>query len=128
MARLVLPISEGVLPLEMVDDVVIVHAGVELMTDLVNPEQFGRELLALVEPFGCRRIIVNLKALHVVTSAVMGKMITMHRTMQRHQGVLIFCNLQEAVENVLRTSRLNTYLQIALDVRSSLAALQKSTV
>ena len=115
------------LRLQMADDVVIVGVGVELLTEDVNLEHFGHELFALVEQFGCRRIIVNLNEVRVVTSGGLGKMITMHRKMHRHQGTVIFCNLQEAVEDVLRTSRLITYLQVAPDVPSALAALPKAT-
>ncbi len=115
------------LHLEMANDVVVVSVGVELLTEDVNLEHFGHELFALVEQFGCRRVVVNLNAVRVVTSAGLGKMITMHRKMHRHQGTVIFCNLQEAVEDVLTTSRLITYLQVAPDVSSAVAALQKPT-
>jgi anti-sigma B factor antagonist len=111
----------------MAEDIVIVGIGVELLTEDVNLEHFGHELFALVEQFGCRRIVVNLNEVRVVTSAGLGKMITMHRKMHRHQGTVIFCNLQEAVADVLRTSRLITYLQVAPDVPAALAALQKAT-
>jgi anti-sigma B factor antagonist len=111
----------------MVDDIVIVGVGVKLLTEDVNLEHFGHELFALVEQFGCRRVVVNLKEVGMVTSAGLGKMITMHRKMHRHQGTVIFCHLQEAVEDVLTTSRLITYLQVAPDVPAALAALPKAT-
>lgn len=112
--------------LEMSDDIVIVGVVVELLTEDVNLEQFGHELFALVEQFGCRRIVVNLKEVRMVTSAGLGKMITLHRKMHRHKGSVVFCHLQEAVEDVLRTSRLITYLQVTSDVPAALAALPKA--
>jgi anti-sigma B factor antagonist len=114
------------LRLEIAGDAVVVSVGVELLTEDVNLEHFGHELFALVEQFGCRRVVVNLNEVRVVTSAGLGKMITMHRKMHRHQGTVIFCNLQEAVEDVLTTSRLITYLQVAPDVPAALAALPKA--
>jgi anti-sigma B factor antagonist len=113
------------LRLEMKDDIVIVRVGVELLTEDVNLEQFGHELFALVEQFGCLRVVVDLHDVQMVTSAGLGKMITMHRKMHRHKGTVIFCRLTEAVENVLKTSRLITYLQVAPDVDGALAALPK---
>ena len=110
----------------MADDIVIVSVEVELLTEDVNLEHFGHELFALVEQFGCRRVVVNLKEVRMVTSAGLGKMITMHRKMHRHKGTVIFCHLQEAVEDVLKTSRLITYLQVAPDVAAALAALPKT--
>ena len=113
------------LHLKQSDDVVIVGVAVDLLTEESNLEQFGHELFALVEQFGCRRMVVNLSEVRMVTSAGLGKMITLHRKMHRHQGCVVFCNLQAAVEEVLRTSRLITYLQVASDVEAALAALAK---
>ena len=108
------------------DDAIIVRVAVELLTEDVNLEQFGHELFALVEQFGCRRLVVDLNEVRVVTSAGLGKMITLHRKMHRHQGSVVFCDVQPAVEDVLRTSRLITYLSVAANQQAALAALPKS--
>jgi anti-sigma B factor antagonist len=113
------------LRLEQSDDAVIVGVAVDLLTEDVNLEQFGHELFALVEQFGCRRLVVNLGEVRMVTSAGLGKLITLHRKMHRHRGSVFFCHLQEAVEDVLKTSRLITYLQVAPDVAAALAALPR---
>ena len=113
------------LRLEQADDAVIVGVAVDLLTEDVNLEQFGHELFALVEQFGCRRLVVNLGEVRMVTSAGLGKLITLHRKMHRHRGSVFFCHLQEAVEDVLKTSRLITYLQVAPDVAAALAALPR---
>jgi anti-sigma B factor antagonist len=105
---------------------VIVCVAVDLLTEDVNLEQFGHELFALVEQFGCRRLVVDLHEVRVVTSAGLGKMITLHRKMHRHEGHVVFCDVQPAVDEVLRTSRLITYLSVAADQEAALAALPKS--
>ncbi|HEY3968556.1 MAG TPA: STAS domain-containing protein [Planctomycetaceae bacterium] len=106
-------------------DTVVVSVAVELLTEDVNLEQFGHELFALVEQFGCRRLVVDLGAVRVVTSAGLGKMITLHRKMHRHQGTVVFCDVQPAVEEVLRTSRLITYLSVAANQEAALASFPK---
>jgi hypothetical protein len=50
-------------------------------------------------------------------------MIALHRKMHRMEGVVAFCHLQPAVEEVLRTSRLITYLTGRPDVAAASAAL-----
>ncbi len=104
----------------------IVVVPIELLTEDMNLEQFGHELFALVEQFGCRRLVVDLNHVRVVTSAGLGKMITLHRKMHRHDGHVVFCHVQKDVEDVLRTSRLITYLTVAADVKAALAALPAS--
>jgi anti-sigma B factor antagonist len=107
------------------DDVVIVYVAVELLTEDVNLEHFGHELFALVEQFGCRRLVVDLHEVRVVTSAGLGKMITLHRKMHRHEGRVVFCEVQPAVEDVLRTSRLITYLVVRNNQDAALAAVRE---
>ena len=105
------------------NDAFIVKVTVELLTEDINLEQFGHELFALVEQFGCRRLAVDLKAVKIITSAGLGKMITLHRKMHRHKGVVVYYDLQPAVEEVLRTSRLITYLSVTSNQVEALAAL-----
>ena len=113
------------LRLEQRGDAFVVGVSVQLLTEDVNLDQFGHELFALVEQFGCRRLVVDLFEVQMVTSAGLGKMITLHRKMHRHQGNVVFCRLQPAVEDVLTTSRLITYLNVAADIDAGLAALSQ---
>ncbi|MBS0265970.1 MAG: STAS domain-containing protein [Planctomycetes bacterium] len=108
------------------NDAVIVKVMVDLLTEDINLEQFGHELFALVEQFGCQRLVVDLKSVKMITSAGLGKMITLHRKMHRHRGAVVFYELQPAVEEVLQTSRLITYLNIAVSQDEALAALPRS--
>lgn len=107
-------------------DAVIVDVGVSLLTEEVNIEQFGHELFALVEQFGCRKLVVNMGTVQLVTSAGLGKMITLHRKMHRHKGQVIFCHLTKPVEDVLETSRLITYLVVTPNVETALNTLQSA--
>lgn len=105
-------------------DTTIVDLGVPLLTEDVNLDQVGHELFALVEQFGCRKLIVSLRNIRVINSGGLGKLITIHRKMHRHEGTVVFCDVQPAVDEVLETSRLNTYLKITPDVDRAVATMQ----
>lgn len=107
-------------------EAVIAGVGVPLLTEELNLEVVGHELFALVEQFGCRRLIISLGNVKMVTSAGLGKLITVHRKMHRHNGTVIFCDIQPAVEEVLETSRLITYLRVAPNVDAAVAALPQA--
>lgn len=111
------------LQLEERGEAVIVGVGVSLLTEDVNLDQFGHELFALVEQFGCRKLVVSLRNVKMVTSGGLGKMITVHRKMHRHQGTVVFCDVQPAVADVLETSRLITYLNVVADVDAAVSTL-----
>lgn len=111
------------LSLEERGDTVVVDVEVTYLNEDMNLEQFGHELFALVDQFGCRRLLVSMRQVQMISSGGLGKMITLHRKMHRHQGMVVFCNLQPAVEDVLNTSRLITYLNVSSDVDQGLALL-----
>lgn len=112
------------LVLENRGDVTLATIRVSTLTEDMNLEQFGHELFALVEQVGCRKLIVNMHEVQMITSAGLGKMIALHRKMHRVQGVVAFCHIQAAVEDILKTSRLITYLKVAENVESAIAAVQ----
>ena len=93
------------------------------LTDEDNVEQLGLDLFALVEKEQHRRVILNLSMVNFVTSAVLGKWITLNRKLVRNGGVLVLCHLQEGVREILDTSRLLTYFQTAETVDDARALL-----
>ena len=92
-----------------------------------NIEILGRELFLLVEQFGCPRIVVSLKGVEWITSAFIGKLITLHRKSHRRGGIVVLCDMGEDVQSVLRTSRLLDYFTTAPG-RSAAAALAEAAV
>jgi anti-sigma B factor antagonist len=115
--------SPKYLRLQERDQVVVVGVNASLLSEDMNLDQLGHELFALVERFGCRKLVVSLREVAMITSAGLGKMITLHRKMHRHQGTVMYCDVQPGVENVLTASRLNTYLNLASDIEAGVAAL-----
>lgn len=111
------------LKLHTLGDVQVARVRVARLTEDVNLEQFGHELFALVEQAGCRKLVVDLTEVTAITSAGLGKMIALHRKVHRLQGGVVFCHVQPAVDEVLETSRLSTYLAIAPDVPRAVANL-----
>ena len=88
-----------------------------------NIEVFGKELIDLVDQYGCRHIIVSLQQVTYITSAALGKLIALNRRLHRKSGRLIVCGALDAVKDVLQASRLNDYFTIADDVPSALSQM-----
>ena len=106
------------------DDLLIVTFTISYLDDEENIEQLGHELFALVEQFGCRKLIVSLADVEFVTSSVLGKLITLHRKLHRNQGKLAICGLREGVASVMRTSKLMDYFTVTETVDEAVQALQ----
>ena len=105
------------------DEVAVVVTFVRAqLTDEDNIEQMGEALFALLDKDAKRRIILDLAPLDYVTSAVLGKFITLHRRLHRQGGALVLCGLQPNVRESLRASRLLEYF-VTADTREAAHAV-----
>ena len=93
------------------------------LTDEDNIERIGRELFALTDQYHCEKVILDLTGLKMLTSSVLGKMITLHRKLHRNQGKLVLCNAGDYVTEILKTSRLHDYFHVADDQSAALKLL-----
>lgn len=109
--------------LRHIESVTVVTFDMPQLTEDLNIEQLGHELFALVDQYHCRKLAVSLEGVDLLTSSVLGKMITLHRRMHRQNGQLVFCELEDGVRDVLRTSRLLTYFRVVDELEDALTAL-----
>lgn len=86
-----------------------------------NVEQFGLDLCRLVDQFGYRRIILSLEGVTWVTSSILGKLIHLHRHLNRNAGEMVLCDIGREIDDVLTTSRLNTYFLISPTTTAALS-------
>jgi anti-sigma B factor antagonist len=88
-----------------------------------NIEELGQEFSRLVEHFGCRLLAVDLDLVRLVTSAALGKLISLHRNLHRREGRLVVCGVQGMVADVLQTARLTDYFTMATTADEAVALL-----
>ena len=89
------------------------------LSDEDNIEQMGQELFSLVEQQNFRRVILNLNMVEYLTSATIGKWITLHRKLARNDGSLVLCEIQPSIRDILETSRLLSYFNTADSVENA---------
>lgn len=107
------------------NDLVIAEFTIPRLTEEFNLEQLGHELFALVEQYGCRKLVVSLGRVEYLTSSGIGKLITLHRKMHRQGGLVVFCDIQKPVEDILRASKLLGYFRIVENPTAAVASLQE---
>lgn len=106
------------------DGVTFVTFTLPELTDDENVEQLGHELFAVVEQYDRKRVVLDMRNVEFVTSAILGKLITLHRKLHRADGTLAICNLREAVYDTMLTSRLVEYFHVAEDVPAAVEMLK----
>lgn len=109
--------------LESRDAAVIATVTKPLLSEEENIDLWGKDLLDLVDQYGCRQIVVSLENVTYITSAALGKLITLHRKLHRKAGQLVVCGVLAGVKDVLHTSRLNDYFTIAADVPAAMTMI-----
>ncbi|MEX0727391.1 MAG: STAS domain-containing protein [Planctomycetaceae bacterium] len=111
------------LKIERAADVVLITFTHPHLTEEDNIDELGHLLFSQVDDHGARRVILNLQHVQLLTSSVIGKIITLHRKLHRFQGHLVLCHLTDRVIDVFNSSRLLGYFHIAPDQQSAAARL-----
>ena len=80
------------------------------LTEEDNLELFHQQLTAVLDKMAAKKVVLSLGPLVYMSSAAIGKIISLHRRLQRADGMLTICDLTPEIRDVLETSRLLTYL------------------
>jgi anti-sigma B factor antagonist len=91
----------------------------------IEIDQYGDALAKLADNQSHHRVVLRLVSVRFVTSAALGKFITLHRRLQRAGGRLVICEVGPAIEEVLKTARLDQYFHVAPDLATALAAVRQ---
>jgi anti-sigma B factor antagonist len=95
------------------DGIAVVRFPTSRITDEMNVEQLGHDLFAIVEQFQHNKIIIDLSGIELVSSSVLGKLITLHRRLHRGEGKVVLTNAGPYLTEILKTSRLHDYFHVA---------------
>lgn len=112
--------------LEIRGPIVVAHITRQNLSEEENIEELGQEFSMLVEHFSCRLLAVDMQAVSLITSAALGKLISLHRNLHRREGRLVVCGVSGMVEDVLRTARLTDYFSMATTTDEAVALLENA--
>lgn len=110
--------------LETEGDVAIVRFVRPSLSEEDNVEELGLDLIRLVDQLGYRRVLVSLEGVGWMTSSILGKLIHLHRHLQRQNGEMMICDIGRDINDVLSSSRLNTYFKISPTPEAALSEWQ----
>ena len=118
--------SPAFMTLEERGPVVVAHISRQNLSEEENIDELGQEFSILVEHYGCRHLVVDLESVSLVTSAALGKLISLHRNLHRREGRLVVCGVKGMVLEVMQTARLTDYFKMAATPDEALAVLNQS--
>jgi anti-sigma B factor antagonist len=92
--------------------VTVVHFADTKVIDQRNINEIGAELMEMVESKGVRKMLINMENVHYLSSAVLGKLISVHKALRMDGGVLKLSNIAPPIYEVFEITRLNRVFDI----------------
>jgi anti-sigma B factor antagonist len=105
-----------------VGDVTVVRFRDRKIIEDINIQELGQELFRLVETDGRRRLLLDFSAVDFLSSAALGKLITLDKKMKSHGGFLKLANIRSEIYEVFAITKLNRLFDIRKDEADALAA------
>jgi anti-sigma B factor antagonist len=105
-----------------VGDVTVVRFLEHKIVEDVNIQELGQEMFRLVEVDGHARLLLDFSAVDFLSSAALGKLITLDKKMKAHGGVLKLSNIRPEIYEVFAITKLNRLFDIRKDEADALAA------
>ncbi|HLA84333.1 MAG TPA: STAS domain-containing protein [Thermoguttaceae bacterium] len=110
------------LTIDEVGDVTVVRFRDQKILDDLNIQELGRELSRLVEVDHRKKLLLNFSSVEFLSSAALGKLITLEKKVKAADGALKLCCIQPQTYEVFAITKLNLLFDIKEDETDALAA------
>jgi anti-sigma B factor antagonist len=105
-----------------VGDVTVVKFVDKKILDEANIQSLGQELFALVEHDNRRSIVLNFTDVEFLSSAALGKLITLDRKVKAAKGRLKLSDIRPEILEVFQITKLNKVFDIRKDESEAISA------
>lgn len=105
-----------------VGDVTVVRFVDRKILDEASIQELGQELFQLVEQEKRKKLLLNFSKVDFLSSAALGKLITLDKKVKAQSGKLKFSNIRPEIYEVFAITKLNKLFDIKDDEAGALAA------
>ena len=105
-----------------VGDVTVVRFRDQKIIEDINIQELGRELFELLEVEKREKLLLNFSSVDFLSSAALGKLITLEKKVKANGGVLKLSNIRPEIYEVFAITKLNRLFDIKDDEADALAA------
>ena len=108
------------LEVEDIGDVTVINFVDRKILDEQNIQIIGEQLFSLVDQDGRRKLLLNFGNVEYLSSAALGKLITLNKKVQGAGGKLILCNIDPQIREVFEITKLDKLFVICGDEQEGL--------
>ena len=105
-----------------VGDVTVVRFRDHKIIEDISIQQLGQEMFHLIEVDSRDKLLLNFSSVDFLSSAALGKLITLDKKMKAHGGTLKLSNIRPEIYEVFAITKLNRLFDIKDDEADALAA------
>jgi len=105
--------KDALLRIQKQNDVAVVSFATSRILDQSNVQQLGEEFDSLVDQFHFNRIVVNFDNVSYMSSAVMGKLVSLLKKVKGAGGRLKLCNIEKGIYEIFEIMRFDKMFEIA---------------
>ena len=88
--------------------------------DEQNIQKIGEDLFSLVDELGRIKVLLNFSNVEYLSSAALGKFISLNKKVQSKGGKLVMCNINDDIYEVFEITKLNKLFNIQKDEQTAL--------
>lgn len=107
-----------------VGDVTVVRFVDKKILDETGIQELGAELFSLIEHDNRRSMLLNFENVDFLSSAALGKLITLDRKVKSAQGRLKMSNIRPEILEVFQITKLNKVFDIRAEEAEAISAFQ----
>jgi len=112
---------------EPVNEVTVVTFKDKKILDEAVIQEIGDALFDLVDKQYKTRLLLNFENVEYLSSAALGKLITLNKRIKEENGELKLCNIIPEIYEVFRITKLNRLFEIFDDMEQALRRFKKRT-
>ncbi|MFO1019575.1 MAG: STAS domain-containing protein [Planctomycetales bacterium] len=98
--------------IEEIDDVTVARFVDKKILDEANIQIIGNQLFGMVDADGRKKIVLDFTNVEYLSSAALGKLITLDKKVKAAKGKLRLCNIRPDIYEVFAITRLNKLFDI----------------
>jgi anti-sigma B factor antagonist len=110
------------LEVEDIGDVTVVNFVDNKIIDEQNIQIIGEQLFSLVDEVGRRKLLLNFGNVDYMSSAALGKLITLNKKVNAAGGRLILCGIAPQIYEVFEITKLDKFFKIVKEEQAALQA------
>ena len=109
--------------IDQIGDVTVARFTDKKILDENNIQVIGNQMFGLVDEDGRKKIVLDFANVEYLSSAALGKLITMNNKVKTAKGKLRLCNIRPEILEVFTITKLNKVLEIKTDQEQALAGI-----